>query len=86
LAKEVNFLASTISKSDPSLIFFLSDFVKDEVYILPMPITLNKLKDQILTASAKTEHTYCKMFGTKFNTIYMCAGQHMEHTMKLYRV
>jgi hypothetical protein len=35
--------------------FFLWCFVKDEVYILPMPITLNNLKDQIRTAIAKCQ-------------------------------
>jgi hypothetical protein len=40
----VHFLASMISRSDP-LNFFLWGFVKDEVYVPPMPMTLNNLKD-----------------------------------------
>jgi hypothetical protein len=35
--------------------FFLWGFVKDEVYVLPMPMTLNNLKDQIRTAIAKID-------------------------------
>jgi hypothetical protein len=29
--------------------------MKDEVYVLLMPVTLNSLKDQIITITAKTE-------------------------------
>jgi hypothetical protein len=43
-----------ISISDP-FDFFLWGFVKDEVYVPPMPITLNNLKDRIRTATAKTD-------------------------------
>jgi hypothetical protein len=39
----VNSLASAISRSDP-LDFFLAGFVKDSVYVPPLPITLNNLK------------------------------------------
>jgi hypothetical protein len=35
--------------------FFPWGFVKDEVYILPMPITLNNLKDRIRTSIAKID-------------------------------
>jgi hypothetical protein len=50
----VHFLASAISRSDPPpLNFFLRDFVKDEVYVPPMPITPDKLKDRIRTAIAE---------------------------------
>jgi len=35
--------------------FFLLDFVKDEIYVPPMPISLNNLKDRIWTATAKTD-------------------------------
>jgi hypothetical protein len=41
----------------PLLTFFLWGFVKDEVYIPPMPIMLNNLKEQIWTAPAKTDKT-----------------------------
>jgi hypothetical protein len=39
-------MASTIFRSDP-FIFFLWGFVKDEVYLPSVPITLNNLKAQI---------------------------------------
>jgi hypothetical protein len=48
------FLASVISRSD-LLDFFLWGFVKDEVYVPPVPITLNNLKDRIRTAIAKID-------------------------------
>jgi hypothetical protein len=35
--------------------FFLWGFLKDEVYILPVTITLNNLKDCIHTATVKTD-------------------------------
>jgi hypothetical protein len=35
--------------------FFLWGFVKSEVYVLPVPVTLNNLKDRIRTAIAKTD-------------------------------
>jgi len=46
IGQGVQFLASVISRSDP-LDLFLWGFVKDEVYFLPMLITLKNLKDQI---------------------------------------
>jgi hypothetical protein len=52
--RRVHFLASAISISD-LLDFFLWGFMKDEVYILPMPITLNNLKTRIRTAIAKID-------------------------------
>jgi hypothetical protein len=37
--------------------FFLWGFVKDEVYVPPMPITLNNLKDRIRTRIAKNDQS-----------------------------
>jgi hypothetical protein len=42
----VPFLASTVSRSEPLQLFPVG-LTEDEVYILPVPITLNDLKDQI---------------------------------------
>jgi len=51
-----HFLASAISRPDPpSLDFFLWGSVKDEVYIPPLSVTLNNLKDRIRTAIAKID-------------------------------
>jgi hypothetical protein len=50
----VYFLASAISRSDP-LEFFLCGFVKNEIYVLPMPKTLKDLTDRIRTATANTD-------------------------------
>jgi hypothetical protein len=50
---EIHFLASAISRSDPPRLF-LWGFVKDEVYVPPVSITQNNLKDRIRTATAKT--------------------------------
>jgi len=46
----VNFLGCSISVSDcPTsiLIFFLCSFVKDEVYILPVPVMMKTWKNEI---------------------------------------
>jgi hypothetical protein len=53
--REVHFLASAISRSDPSpLDFFLWSFLKDKVYVPPVIITLKNLKDRMRTATAQT--------------------------------
>jgi hypothetical protein len=56
-AEGVHFRASVISRSDPhptpAVDIFLWSFVKDEVYVPPMPITLNNLKARIRTAIAR---------------------------------
>jgi hypothetical protein len=49
------FLASAISRSDPPLDFFLWGFVKDELYVPPVPVTLNNFKDRIRTEIAKID-------------------------------
>jgi hypothetical protein len=41
----VHFLASAIFRSDTAPRLFPLGLVKDEVYVPPMPITLNNLKD-----------------------------------------
>jgi len=66
--------------------FFLLGFVKDEVYVLPMPKTLNNLKDQAPTAIAKLNSLYCKVSGIKSNIILMCAKQQMKYPLNLHRV
>jgi hypothetical protein len=49
-------LASAIFRSDtpPPPRFFLRGFVKDEVYVPPVPVTLNNLKDRTRKATAKS--------------------------------
>jgi hypothetical protein len=65
---------------------FLWSFVKDQIYIPLMTITLNNLKDHILTAVTEIDQLYCKTFGTKSSTILMCAGQQMEHILNFHGV
>jgi len=43
LARGIHYLVFMISRSDP-LELIVQDSVKDEVYIPPMPVTLNNLK------------------------------------------
>jgi hypothetical protein len=50
----VQILASAISRSEPPPALFLWGFVKDEVYVRPIPTTLNNLKDHNQTVTAKT--------------------------------
>jgi hypothetical protein len=45
------------------------------VYVPPMPITLNNLKDRTGTATAQLNGRCCKTFGTRRNIVFMSAGQ-----------
>jgi hypothetical protein len=65
--------------------FSLWGFVKDEIYVLPMPKTLKNLKHQTPTVTVKLNSLYSKVFGTKSNIILMYAEQQMEHTLNLHR-
>jgi len=62
--------------------FFLWDFVKDEVYVPPMPVTLNNLKDRIRTATAKTDQP---LLWLEVKFVVMRAGQQMEHILNFHR-
>jgi hypothetical protein len=53
------------SRSDHQLDFLYRVFVKDDVQILPMLITLNEMKDQILKATARSEQSLLKSVGHK---------------------
>jgi hypothetical protein len=46
----IHFLVSMTSRPDP-FDFILCNPTKDEVYVLPFPVTLKNLKDQIPTAT-----------------------------------
>jgi hypothetical protein len=65
--------------------FFLWGFMKDEVYIPPMPITMNNLKDQIQTATANTDQPLLQNVWHEVNIILMCAGQQLEHLLNFHR-
>jgi hypothetical protein len=65
--------------------FFLWGFVKDEVNVPPMPITLKNLKDRTRTAITKFISLYCKSLarsrissrcvqGNKWSTYWTCIG------------
>jgi hypothetical protein len=47
-----------------SLDFFLWGFVKDEVYLPPVTITLDNFEDRIWTMTAKSDQSLLKIFGT----------------------
>jgi hypothetical protein len=59
--------------------------VEDAVYLPPKPPTLSSLKDQILTASAKTERPLVQNVWHEV-IVSMCAGQQTENTLNLHRV
>ena len=52
--------------------------MKDEVYVLPMPITLNNLKNH-QTVTAKTEQ-----LGTRLNITSKYAGHQTEHILNFH--
>jgi hypothetical protein len=66
--------------------FILWGFVKDDISFLPMPITLDNLKDQIQIKTAKAISLYCKMFHRKSNIFLMCARQQIKHIMNLHQI
>jgi len=65
--------------------FFLWGFVKDEVYVLPMPINLKNLKDRTRTATAKTDQPLLQNFWHEVEFVLMCAGQQMEQILNFRR-
>lgn len=77
-ARGIHYFASMISRSDP-LDLIVQDSVKDEVYVPPVSVTPNNLKDWIITATAKTEQPSQLNIGTKLKII--CVGQQTKHIM-----
>jgi hypothetical protein len=69
-----------------SLTFFLWGFVKDEIYIAPVPITLKNLRFRYVQQLQKLISLFSKMFDANLNTILMCAGQQMEYILNLHWV
>jgi hypothetical protein len=61
--RDVHALASIISMSDPLIGFFIWRFVRDEVQFMRMLITLNEMKNQILTAATRYEQPLLKKVG-----------------------
>jgi hypothetical protein len=55
-------------------------FVKDEVYIPPMPITLKNLEDRIRTGVKKIDQPLLQNVRHEVDIVLICAGQQMEHT------
>jgi hypothetical protein len=55
--------------------------VKDEVYVSPMPMTLNKLKDQIRTAIAKSDQPLLQNVWHKVEyCLDVCRATNRAHT------
>jgi hypothetical protein len=80
--------ATCWSPFSPDLIsfeLFLWGLVKYEVYVVPVPITLNKLKDRTRQRLQKLNGLCCRMFGTQPNIVFFGAGEQMEHTFSLQR-
>jgi len=80
LARGIHYLVFMISRSDP-LELIVQDSVKDEVYIPPMPVTLNNLKGWIIKVTAKTEQPSLQNSGTKLKIVFMCVGQQKKHIL-----
>jgi hypothetical protein len=81
----VHVLASIISTSDPLIGFFIWGFVRDKVLFLLMHITLNKMKDQILTAAARSEQPLLKNVGHKVKYCLDVCRTQMEHILNVNR-
>jgi len=83
LAKQGSTARPLQSPDDP-LWFFMCRFVKDEVYILPVSITLIKFRDWIHIVPVKTEklnNIFCIVPGKNWNDILMCAAWQTEHML-----
>jgi hypothetical protein len=72
-------------RQSPSLTplnFFLWDFVKDKVYIPPVPVTLNSVKKRIQTAIEKTNQPLMQNFrhevGYYLDVCRATNGTHIE--------
>jgi hypothetical protein len=64
----------------------LWSFVKDEVYVLPVPLNPEQFEGSDINSDCKKMISlYCKMFGTKSNVVLMCAGQQIEHILNFHR-
>jgi hypothetical protein len=61
-------------------------FEKDEFYILPMPITLNNLNDQIQTATAKTDQPLLQNVWHKVKYLDVCRATNGAHTELVYGI
>lgn len=79
-ARGIHYLVSIISRYDP-LNVIVQGSVKEEVYVPPMPVTLNNLKGWIITATAKTEQPSLQNIGTKLKIVFMCEGQQKKHIL-----
>jgi hypothetical protein len=81
----VHFLASAIFRSDPPSTF-LWGFLKDEVYVPPVPVSLHNLKARIRTPTAKIEQPLLQNVWHEVDIVLMSAGRKMEHVMYLHRL
>ena len=72
--RQIHFLAFTVSQT--LLTFFLWGFMKDEVYMWHMLLTVNKFKDQIGRTVPNIEQSLLR----EISIIWKCA----EHKMELY--
>jgi hypothetical protein len=61
--------------------FSMWSFVKDEAYVLPMPITLNNLKNQ----QKSLPKVNSKLYGTRSNIASKYAGHQIQHTLNFHR-
>jgi hypothetical protein len=65
--------------------FFLRGFVKDEVYIQPMPIALNNLKARMRTATAKTDRPLLQNVWHEVECRFdVCTATNGAHTEFVY--
>jgi hypothetical protein len=84
--ERVHFAASPISGSNPSR---LGAFLKDKLFLPPLVVTLNNLKDHMGRDKQQLHQLnslYCSMCGTQANIVLVRAGQEMEHIFNLHRV
>jgi hypothetical protein len=61
--------------------YFLWDYVKDIVYVPPLPQDINDLKDRIRRAVATTERHMMQMVWQQINyRLNVCTATHGAHT------
>ena len=63
--------------------FFLWGYIKDRVFVLPLPVSLNELKQSITTAVASVDEDMLRSVWTELDyRIDICRvtrGSHIEH-------
>jgi hypothetical protein len=59
--------------------------MKDDIYILSAPMTLNNLKQWMWTMTANTDQPLLENFHMKSNTVLMHAGKYMGHILNCVR-